>query len=585
MGEPGGFIGRTIGSYRLLSVLGQGGFGEVYYGEHLYLGTPVAVKLLNAQREQGLRDLIRAEAHTSARLIHPHIIQILDFGFEGDIPYLVMVYAPNGTLRKLHPRGTVLAPQRVAFYLRQIAQALQYAHDRKLIHRDVKPENMLLDTRNEILLSDFGIAVGAHDSQSLSAQDPMGTVAYMAPEQAEGKARPASDQYALAICAYEWLSGHPPFVGASTIEVALKHQQEQPSALSTTNPYYKGALPALQQIVMKALAKDPHRRFPSVLAFAEAFERASEEADIPQGSTLVSYRGHVDYVNTLAWSPDGRWIASGACDGTVQVWEAATGRLYSTYLGHTDPVYALAWSPDGASLVSGGDDHSVQVWRALDGIHQTTYQGHTEPIGSLSWSPDGKRVASGSVDRTVQIWDAQTGTPHLTYRGHTAAKNDLLEIHALAWSPPGFYLASGSEEGTLQIWDTATGKQHHLFQEKQGPIESLAWLSNGTRLFCGGTLKAMVWDSLKKTFVLTYVSPDKGTIWCSAPSPDGQYVASGEGSEANSFVRIWRLSTGEQVFAYRGHSQRVAALAWSPDGKYIASASDKELHVWTASNG
>jgi len=251
MGSKKELIGKTIGSYRLLRFLGEGGFGEVYYAEHVYLGTPVAVKILSLRGDQQLRDLIRAEARTSARLRHPHIIPIIDFGFEEEMPYLVMMYAAHGTLRTLHPRTNLVSPPRVAWYVRHIAQALFYAHERKIIHRDVKPENMLLDAENRLYLSDFGIAVAAHRTASLNTMPAMGTSAYMAPEQARGKARVGSDQYALAICVYEWLTGSLPFVGASALETALLHQQEPLPDLETTNPrLYKYSRAAIQEVLL-----------------------------------------------------------------------------------------------------------------------------------------------------------------------------------------------------------------------------------------------------------------------------------------------------------------------------------------------
>src|SRR5437899_6372087 len=125
-----------------------------------------------------------------------------------------MDYAPNDTLRHRHPRGTRLPSAVFLPYVKQVASALQYAHDQKLIHRDVKPENMLLGRNNEVLLSDFGIATIAHTSRSLHTQDISGTIAYMAPEQVQGKSRPASDQYSLAIITYEWLIGSCPFQGS-----------------------------------------------------------------------------------------------------------------------------------------------------------------------------------------------------------------------------------------------------------------------------------------------------------------------------------------------------------------------------------
>lgn len=277
-------VGRQIGNYRLVRLLGQGGFAEVYLGEHVYLKTFAAIKLLEARLAQNEMDRFLTEAQTIARLRHPAIVRLLEFGVEGSMPYLVMEYAPNGSLRQWHPRGTQLAPAAVLTYTRQVAEALQYAHEERLIHRDVKPENMLLGQRGEVLLSDFGIATMAHSSRSQAIQDVAGTVAYMAPEQIQGQARPASDQYSLAVVVYEWLSGSHPFEGTFT-EVVSQHIMKPPPPLSAKVPDIS---PALEEVVLLALAKDPKDRFASVLDFAQALELASKQKSEPLSRAVLA---------------------------------------------------------------------------------------------------------------------------------------------------------------------------------------------------------------------------------------------------------------------------------------------------------
>src|SRR6266568_5826781 len=200
-------VGQRLGNYRLVRLLGQGGFAQVYLGEHQRLGTQAAIKLLSTHLSDDEVEKFLAEARIIARLEHPHVIRILDFDVEQDIPFLVMSYAPNGTLRQRYPKGTRLPPDSILTYLKQAAGALQYAHDAKVIHRDIKGENLLLGRHDEMLLSDFSIAVVAHSSRSQSTQEIVGTVSYMAPEPIQGKPRPASDQYALGVVSYEWLCG------------------------------------------------------------------------------------------------------------------------------------------------------------------------------------------------------------------------------------------------------------------------------------------------------------------------------------------------------------------------------------------
>ena len=265
-------LGQQLGNYQLVRLLGQGGFAEVYLGEHMHLGTQAAIKVLHSQLATDETEAFRTEARIIARLRHPHIVRVLDFGVEGSTPYLVMDYAPHGSLRQRHPKGTRLPTVDLLPYVKQVAMALQYAHAQKLIHRDVKPANMLLGLDNEILLSDFGIALIAQTSLYQDTREVVGTVPYMAPEQLQGKPRPASDQYSLGIAVYEWLSGEYPFLGSFT-EVASQHVLVPPPPLHEKVPDIS---PAVEQVVMTALAKDPELRFMSVQAFASALEQASQ---------------------------------------------------------------------------------------------------------------------------------------------------------------------------------------------------------------------------------------------------------------------------------------------------------------------
>jgi serine/threonine protein kinase len=264
--------GQQFGHYQLIRLVGQGGFAAVYLGEHRYLGTQAAIKILHTWlTTAGVRNFC-AEARIAARLVHPHIIRVLDFGLEGEMPYLVMDYAPRGTLLQCYPPGSQLAPQVINNYVGQIADALQYIHDRGLIHRDIKPENLLLGPNNRLLLSDFGIAIATHKVTASSEQVIAGTIAYMAPEQIQGKPCRASDQYALGILTYAWLCGTLPFQG-SLDDIAEQHLFEAPPSLNervSTIPF------AVEDVVFRALAKDPGQRYSSVREFAVALKEAFE---------------------------------------------------------------------------------------------------------------------------------------------------------------------------------------------------------------------------------------------------------------------------------------------------------------------
>ena len=285
---------KQLGNYRLTRLLGSGSFSKVYLGEHVHLGTPAAIKVLRVTFVNEDVEEFRTEARTIARLVHPHIVRVLDFGLEGSIPFLVMDYAPGGTLRQRHRRGSRLPLHLVLSYVRQIASALHYAHQHQVIHRDIKPENMLLGKNNEVLLSDFGLAVVSSSSQHRSLQDIVGTIAFVAPEQLRGEPCPASDQYALAVVVYQWLCGTLPFNGSHQ-EVALQHLTAAPPLLREKVP----SIPSeIEQVVLTALAKEPGQRFETLEAFATALEGAvlSEEPDprnrqLPLQTSL--FRAHV----------------------------------------------------------------------------------------------------------------------------------------------------------------------------------------------------------------------------------------------------------------------------------------------------
>ncbi len=513
--------GQQFGNYRLERLLGQGGFAEVYLGQHVRLKRLAAIKVLHAYLSEKEIDDFQREAQIITSLDHSNIVRIFDFDVQNGIPFLVMDYLPNGTPRQRHGRGEQLPLPVAVSYVKQVADALQYAHEQQLIHRDVKPENMLIGRRNEVVLSDFGIAAIAHSTSLLTAQASIGTAPYMAPGQIQAQARPASDQYALGIMVYEWLCGARPFEGSFT-EIFAKQLMTPPLPLRQKVPTLSAEV---EQVVLTALAKDHQRRFRSVQAFATALEDAcrapskppvvpalspsseptkagdtpvlqtpvskenvntpaaqslptvypnpplppttpvkqadvSTTGNIPAGQSLpptvavpapvqtpYTYRGHSSGVLAIAWSPDGKRIASGSRDTTMQVWDAADGGNTYTYRGHSDNVTAVAWSPDGKRIASGSWDKTVQVGDAADGGNTYTYRGHSSGVNAVAWSPDGKRIASGSRDTTMQVWDAADGGNGYTYRGHSSL------VYAVAWSPDGKRIASGSGDKTVQVWE------------------------------------------------------------------------------------------------------------------------------------
>ncbi len=244
-------------------------------GEHLYLKTYAAIKVPKLQIDFGdLEDFLN-EARRGVGLRHPNVLRTLECGVEGGTqPYIIMEYAPGGSVRRRYPSGTPLPPAAIISYARQAGAGLQYIHDQGLIHQDIKPGNMMLGSNDELLLGDFGIAVVAHRTATQSMSDASGTARYMAPEQFMGKARPASDQYALAIVIYEWICGSSPFSG-DIAELFYQHTQVAPPPLHLKAPNISLSV---EQVILRALAKDPRDRFPNVQDFVSALEQAGRPA-------------------------------------------------------------------------------------------------------------------------------------------------------------------------------------------------------------------------------------------------------------------------------------------------------------------
>jgi eukaryotic-like serine/threonine-protein kinase len=585
--------GEQIDRYHLIRLLGQGHFGDVYLAENVYRKTQVAIKVLNIRLTPEEIPMFLNEAR-NIRLKHPHIVSILDFGIEptGDTPFLVMDYAPHGTVRHLHPRGTQVPLATVVHYARQVAAALQYAHEEHLVHRDVKPENMLIGQQQELLLSDFGVSVVFQTGRSTASTTPQqtqgvsGTPCYMAPEQFRAKPSPASDQYALGIVVYEWLCGIPPFTEGDFIQLGYLHNFEPPPSLRGKAPTLS---PEVEQVVMKALAKNPQERFPSVLAFAEALEQTSQVRvitgrlsntqklsirSIPLGTLSCTCRGYAAGVLAVAWSPDGTQIASGSDDSKVQVWNAATGEPLFTYRGHSSAVYAVTWSRDGISIISGSADKTVQVWEPATGQLFSTYRGHSSSVLAVAESPNESRIASGSADQTIQVWETTTGQLFSTYYGHANA------VNTVTWSPNGTLIASGSDDRTVQVWEAATGRLLHTYSGHGDLVNTVAWSPDGRYIASGSDDNTVqVWEATTGRPLHIYRG-HSSIVYAVAWSPDGATIASG--SDDNT-IQVWNVATGRLLHIYKGHTNGVYAVAWSPDGTRIASGSwDKTVQVWQA---
>jgi len=272
--------GALLGRYRLEERVGAGGMAEVWRALDLGLERHVAVKVMSldaVSTDASFVTRFLREAKLSARLEHPHILPIYDFGQVDELLFLVMPLLPGGTLRDRAREGV---PGNVAMeWLRELASALDYAHGEGIVHRDVKPANVLFDKTGRLFLADFGLAREARSENLTVAGTVLGTPVYMSPEQVKGEqAGPRSDQYALGVLAYYLLAGAPPFEANSVFVVMEKTLREEPGLPSALNPVLHRSV---DYVLLKVLEKRPSERFESCGAFVEALERASRRGTDP----------------------------------------------------------------------------------------------------------------------------------------------------------------------------------------------------------------------------------------------------------------------------------------------------------------
>jgi serine/threonine protein kinase len=652
-------VGKYVGDQRVVRMLGLTNFTEVYLTESSFPRRLEVLKVLRVDLSGVDQENFLLTSRAIVDLVHPHIIRMREISIaqlEKNFPVLFMEYAPNGTLRQRHPIGSRLPLTTVLPYVRHISEALHYAHLQGFTHAGVRPENILLGSDNQVLLSDFSFALISSIKKTAT-----GATAYAAPEQIMGNPCPLSDEYALGVMVYEWLSGELPFYG-SLREIADQHLSAPPPLLSGRIP---GISSDVERVLLTALAKDPGNRFANLLAFANALEQASlsapsysphplslsgthgppsapmvgmrqqdpssltgnappavvgskpssgtapgsptrrisrraliaglpvvvvagggivawlltqrESSTTTAGSrTQFTYFGHAGEVTAVAWSPNGKYIASGGNDHTIRIWDARTGADLLSLDGLSGGVPAIAWSPDSTRIasttagpsVSGGppaSENAVQVWNATTGKPVYLYHGHSGGITDIAWSPRGERIASSSTDYTVQVWDATSGKHPLIYRTHS------WYVWTMAWSPDGKRIASGEPDGTIQVWDAATGHTFLTFRGHSSEVEAIAWSPDGKRIASAGDdYTVRVWNSATGKLVYLYRG-HTGYVRTVAWSPNGHVIASGGNDKT---VQVWDSATGKTNYTYHSSSGSVTSVTWSPDSHAIAIGSE-----------
>ncbi|WP_102692706.1 Stk1 family PASTA domain-containing Ser/Thr kinase [Rummeliibacillus pycnus] len=266
-------VGKRIsGRYKILDVIGGGGMSNVYLAHDMILDRDVAIKILhyNFSNEQEMHRRFQREALSATSLTHPNIVSIYDVGEDGDMHYLVMEYVKGQTLKQYIQKYAPLAPTKCVNIMKQLTSAIAHAHQNQIIHRDIKPQNILMDEDDNVKITDFGIAMALEDTSFTRTNSVLGTVHYLSPEQARGgTATKKSDIYSLGIVLYELLTGELPFSGESAVAIALKHLQSETPSVRAIVP----SIPqSLENVVLKATAKDPVHRYKSVEEMAEDLE-------------------------------------------------------------------------------------------------------------------------------------------------------------------------------------------------------------------------------------------------------------------------------------------------------------------------